>query len=795
MEALAGAVATRPRTVIAVTIVLLILAGWRIAQLRLDTDFAQLLPRSAPAVAALRELDRRLEALSSLDVVVEGPDAAANRRYVDALVPRLRALADPLIDDVSAGVADEQAFFERNKLLYASAPELERARARLKREITNHKNPLYVSLDDDDDADDKARAESPFARFPGGYFAYKDGSVYAVLLWLRSPLIGAASGAATVGRIRDTARSVAASLPAAPQHVGLTGNLITADDERAALAADLSLASAVSVVLVCVVVLLYFRRFGALVLLVVPALVAVALSLALAQLCFGGLNTATGFLGAIILGNGINYAIVQMARYEEERRRGAPVAVALRVAVAGTWRGTGLAALAAAVAYGSLVLTDFRGFNQFGYIGGLGMVLAWLATLFLLPSLWVLCDRRDLAETQQRARAGVAWFAPLGRFVVARPRGVLIAGMALTAVALVPVWRFAHDPFEYDFDKLRNQAAKRSDAERLSAKTDPIFGRSLSPGFVLADDPSQMDAIARKLRERDRVYHVLDSIKTVNDYLPGSASEQSHKLLLIGGIRRLIDDNIDFLDGDDRARFASLRPADDLRVLQPRDLPKSVRRFYTEADGTIGRVAAWFPREDLDVWNGHVLDRIAATVADLTLDDGTRVRSSGRAVVFAAIIDAVVHDGPIITGAAFVAVLVLVVAVARRRGAWLIVGSLVIGVVWMIAAVALAGVRINFLNFIALPITFGIATDYSANLYLRYEQEGRAKLPQVVASTGSAVALCSLTTIIGYGALLLADTQGLRSFGAAAILGEIACLTTALVLVPAALVTVDGSER
>jgi predicted RND superfamily exporter protein len=92
-------------------------------------------------------------------------------------------------------------------------------------------------------------------------------------------------------------------------------------------------------------------------------------------------------------------------------------------------------------------------------------------------------------------------------------------------------------------------------------------------------------------------------------------------------------------------------------------------------------------------------------------------------------------------------------------------------------------VRINFLNFIALPITFGIAADYSANLYLRYRQDGR--LEHAVASTGGAVALCSLTTIIGYGSLLFADTAGLRSFGAAAILGELACLTTALVLMPA----------
>jgi predicted RND superfamily exporter protein len=787
-----------------------LLSGWRIAKLRLDTDFAQLLPRRAPAVLALAELDRRIAALSALDVVVEGPDAQANRRYVDALVPRLRALGDPLIDDVRAGVAEEQRFFTHNQLLFASTAELEKARQRLQQKITARKNPLFVALDDDDagnagaaddaDADDAeaddagtgaAAASSPFARFPDGYFAYPDGTLYTVLVWLRRPLVGAADEV-TVARIGALARALQHELPSPGQRVGLTGNLITADAERAALTGDLTLATTVSVALVCLVVLLYFRRPGALVLMVLPALIAVALALALAQLCFGALNTATGFLGAIIVGNGINYAIVQMARYEEERRRGLGVAPALRIALLSTWRGTGLAALAAALAYGSLALTDFRGFNQFGYIGAAGMVLAWLATLLVLPPLWLLCDRRAGAA---RARAGgFPGFARLGRLIVARPWRVVLAGLGLTLLALVPLTSFVKDPFEYDFDKLRNQAARRSDAERLSQRLDPIFGRSLSPGFVLADDARQIPEIKRRLEARDRAEHVLGSIKTLDDYLPGSPDEQARKLALIDEMRRLIDRNLQFLDGEARARLGRLRPPDDLRPIAPGDLPRSVRRLYTERDGRLGRVAAWFPRDDIDVWDGRALRRLAATVGEVRLDDGTRVRASGRAVVFAAIIDAVVHDGPIITAASFVAVLLLVLAVARRRGAGLIVGSLLVGTVWMAGAVAAAGVRINFLNFIALPITFGIATDYSANLYLRYQQEGHARLPEVIGATGSAVALCSLTTIIGYGALLLADTQGLHSFGAAAILGELACLTSALVLVPAVLALVAAPE-
>jgi hypothetical protein len=56
-----------------------------------------------------------------------------------------------------------------------------------------------------------------------------------------------------------------------------------------------------------------------------------------------------------------------------------------------------------------------------------------------------------------------------------------------------------------------------------------------------------------------------------------------------------------------------------------------------------------------------------------------------------------------------------------------------------------------------------------------------------VRATGSAVALCSWTTIVGYGSLLAARNQALQGFGAMAILGEVACLSAAIVALPALL--------
>jgi hypothetical protein len=383
---------------------------------------------------------------------------------------------------------------------------------------------------------------------------------------------------------------------------------------------------------------------------------------------------------------------------------------------------------------------------------------------------------------------------------VAWPRAIAGAGIAITALAALPLGRFARAPLEYDFDKLRSQVPKRhSGSEDLAKRLDPIFGRSLSPSFVLADSPAQVAAIRAVLLERDRSRHVLGDVKSIDDYLPGSAALQPRKLAVLAEIRRLLDRNWSLLDEEQQARARKLRPPDDLRVLAAPDLPRSILRFYTEVDGTVGRIVIWYARDGLNVWDGRVLVRLAEIVRDVALPDGTRVRSSGAAVVFAAMLDAVARDAPIATACSLVAVLLLVSSVARRQGAWLALASLATGVFWMVGGVAAAGVRINFINFIALPITFGIATDYGINLLLRYRLEHaagtEAALERSVASTGGAVALCSLTTVIGYGALLVADTQGLRTFGAAAILGELACVTSAVVMMPAVLALLERRRR
>ena len=126
----------------------------------------------------------------------------------------------------------------------------------------------------------------------------------------------------------------------------------------------------------------------------------------------------------------------------------------------------------------------------------------------------------------------------------------------------------------------------------------------------------------------------------------------------------------------------------------------------------------------------------------------------------------------------------------RRLGpAAMVLCSLLAGVLLTVGGAAHLDVRLNFLNFVALPLTFGIGVEYAMNLYDRVEHLG--DVGDGLRSVGGAVSLCSLTTIIGYGSLLVADNQALQSFGYLAVAGELACSGTAMFLLPSAMVLVQ----
>jgi predicted RND superfamily exporter protein len=207
--------------------------------------------------------------------------------------------------------------------------------------------------------------------------------------------------------------------------------------------------------------------------------------------------------------------------------------------------------------------------------------------------------------------------------------------------------------------------------------------------------------------------------------------------------------------------------------------------MFTELDGRMGLPIALYPRQGISVWKGRFLIKISEASRSVTLPDGETVTSAGVATIFADMIRAIERDGPRAIIASLLGVMLLVfIAYRVAKFVLLILVTLLFGVLWTVGPVAMIDLKLNFLNFIGLPITFGIGIDYAVNVLNRYRIEGPGSMGRVISTTGGAVILCSLTTLIGYSSLLIASNQALVSFGILADIGEVASLAAAVLMMP-----------
>jgi len=799
------------------------------SRLQLRSDFSELLPEKDPEVAELKILGEKIGAPSTLVIAVEGPDPTANQRFAEALVNNLQPLLGNDLRAIDYRADASQPFFEHNKALYANLVDLERIDDDVKKLVASKKNPMFLSfadpdkgVEDDEPAADLRRLKQKLERqrpkepFPSGYYEGADRRLLAIVTWTASSGTGDSSGF----RIRnDVQRIVDQTRPASFGDVkaSLTGSVVTAIEEHDALKSDIEWVSLVCTVLVLLVIALYFRSVLALAYVFFPTLLGVAVAFGVTALAIGYLNTNTAFLGSIIVGNGINFGIILLARYREERRLGAdgPVEATMAKAIAATIRPTLAAALAASIAYASLALTSFRGFRQFGFVGGIGMVLCWLATYTYCPALVMFIERRRKPAPARPRRSTGPLVALIGA-LLRHPR-LLVGIVAIaTLAAAVLVAPMAQDPFEYDFSKLRNQHSRKHGAGELYSRVGKIFPQDISPlGVALLDSPADAALFALAVLEKDckdglvrakspfagnatnldgecarRVAAgeptggLLSGVSTAFDYLP---KDQNAKLALLTSIRTQLDEQtVANLSEQDRKLVSEWLPPTDLHALTPADLPESIARRFRELDGTVGRVALLFPIRVWANWEGHNLIRLADVTKNVVLANGHVASAAGHTSLFAAMLRSIGHDGPIATAAAVIGVVLMVLLLFRNlRSSALVLVSLGVGVLWMGGAGALMHIKLNFLNFVGLPITFGIGVDYAVNIYSRIASEPQEKHAHAIAETGSAVALCSSTTIIGYSSLLIASNGALVSFGRLANLGEVGCLLAALLLVPA----------
>jgi len=773
-----------------------VLAGWTASGLSLHSDFIELLPTDSPSVRNLERLKTQVASYSTLVVAMECPDLEASKRFADDLSRRLRTWPRDRIWAVDDNIREIREFYSRNRYLYADLEDLVDFRDRLRKRIQEETEAqAFESLDDSPAPrtdlgiealkakyDRKVREQD---RYPDGYYVTPDRSLLAIFI---RPPSGSSSFEANERLVQDVQREIDALDPSSyhpEMRIGMTGDIKTGLEEREALASDARFISILCLVLICGVIVAYYRSLRSLLVIGTPMLLGLLGALAVARMAIGYLNTATAFLASIIAGNGINFMIMLAARFFEESRKGhdRDVGTLLRASVRGTLEGTAVAAAGAAIAYGSLSLAGFRGFRQFGIIGGTGMALCWIATFLVGPALIALLHRMRPLEVTRESRHPIS--SRVGSVVARHPRWILLAALLLSAGAILAILPWSFDPFEYHFRNLRNRESIERGSAKLSRRVDKIFDLPTSPTPVVLDRAESAPVVKAAILASPDFRSVIGGVKTLQEVLP---TRQEEKLAVLAEIRALIDRKIDFLSPEDRAEVERHRPPEDLRVLTLDDIPEMIARPFTEADGTRGRVLYVYSHPSESLLDGRYLLKFARFLRSIQVP-GVEFYAVGQPLVFADMIAAVLHDGLRVTLASALAVaLLLVVAFRSASAVATILTSVLLGTLWMVGLAALLGQKLNFLNFVVFPITLGIGVDYGVNIFSRYRQEGPGRIREVIQSTGGAVVLTSSTTILGYATLITSTNMALQSFGIIADLGEFACLATSELVMTALLV-------
>ncbi len=788
-------------------------------RLTLRPEFEQLLPQASPSVVEMRRLRERLDQGSVISVVLDGGGAPALRRAGDAVVARLAAARPRWLVDVADGVQVARDFLMPRAALFANREALERVRDELRgyrSAVVRNAAGLDLGIEAPPRPPDAERILASLVpedartalgeRWPDGYFQDADGRSLVVLVRTSIAPGDLAPAQAALKLTRQLVEECLRDPGLAGVHAAYAGDVVTGLAEYGAVRRDLTSLGPAGVALVLLVILVFFQRLRALVVLGVAIGVGLALTFGVTQLAIGQLNVATAFLVSVVAGNGINAGIIYMARYIEARRAGAGTARALATASSATWLATFGAAAAASAAYASLGLTSFLGLRHFAVIGGSGMLLCWAATYLVAPPTLALIERRwplrfdEAGEGRLRAalrRAGERCSAALLAAATRAPLAVAVACALLTAAtgSLAVRW-LRSDPMEYDMRRIGNDPWNGADLRRASATARRVLGLNLESSMVvLADRLDQVIPLQRALEARrdaaPAAARPFQAVHTLLDFVPRG---QPAKIPLIEEIARLLRSfrARGAIPDAQWARLAALLPPSGLRPFGLEDLPEPLARRFSERDGTRGTVLYVEPTAGEDESDLRYLMRFADAFRETKLPGGEIIRGSGRAVLFADIFRTVVAEIPGVLALSFASTVVAVLVTFRRGGLTaLVLSSLLTGVAWLFALLEVSRLRLNFINFVALPVTFGIGVEYALNIVQRYASgEG---MRDALRGTGAAVVLCSLTTIVSYLVLLTSVNQAVRSLGAVAVLGECCCLTVAVLALPAALLCRERS--
>ena len=623
------------------------------------------------------------------------------------------------------------------------------------------------------------------------------------------------------------ARVTAAALHLDARHgitVGVTGEVPLSDEEFGSLEENIGLVGAIMGA--ALLTALWFATRSAKTVLAIMAtmLVGLVLTSAIGLFAVKTFNLISVAFIPLFVGLGVDFGIQVSVRFNAERLAGKAPLAALELAATRIGEPLLIAAAAIFLGFGAFLPTDYIGIAQLGVISGIGIVIALILNITLLPALLML-----LGPAVPRSEVGFTRVAPVDRWLTAN-RGKVLAGFGAAmavSIALLPLVAFDFNPLH-----LRDP---RAPAMRLLGELtrDPRF----TPNNLAALAPDI--ATANRLAARLSALPEVDQAVTIDSFIP---TDQAAKLALIEDAALLLDPAINPFE-------ISAAPDDASTVAALTDASNKFAVLGAHGQGSPGiaaRLATTFDR--LAKASPETRQRVEAALAPPLTVTMDRLRSSlqaseltrtrlppdiandwiardGRAVVrifprgnsrdnavLARFTAAVRMIAPRATGLpvetqeaahtvawafikagilAFVLVSLLLFAVLRSlRNVADTLAPVVLSGFLTLATCVIIRQPLNFANIIAFPLLFGVGVAFHIYFVMAW-REGARELLQIPLTR--AVVFSALATGSAFGALWLSHHPGTSSMGSILMISLVWTLVCALMFEPALLGTAPSS--
>jgi hopanoid biosynthesis associated RND transporter like protein HpnN len=648
---------------------------------------------------------------------------------------------------------------------------------------------------------------------------------------------------AAVARIRQLVAETQLEVPGL--NVGLTGEPVLELDEMSQSQKDTMVASIVSLLLCALIFIYGYQETGRPVKATLCLIVGLAYTLAFATFTIGHLNILTITFVPILIGLAIDYGVHLISRYEEELRRGKSEEAALTKAMVFTGQGIFTGAFTTAGAFLAMFFTNFKGIQEMGVICGGGLLICLVPMMTLLPVLLLrghqnVMDHAQTGLAEKRARIENLWLQ--------RPVLVICITGVLCALAATQLGKVYFDynllnmqsaglpavEFEKDLISATNAAPNRTNSSPKSVLYAAVIATNLQQAVALEQQLTNLPAVAsvesmtrflaedqtRKLAMIGALKQELGSVR-FNDPDPNpvdipelsrtlystfgylgavleevqddpalskqllslrQAIQDLRKEMLRGNPARMEGNSLKLAEfqralfDDVRETFRALQTQDNRAPLRVQDLPTALRDRFV---GVTGKYLLMVnPKKD--VWKREnqkeFLGQLEKVDPNVT---GTPV----QLYYYTDLLKSSYEEA-----AQYSLLAIVILVFLHFRSLTSVVLALLpvaIGSLWLGGLMACFHVPLNPANIMTLPLVIGIGVTNGIHILNRFAEE---QTPGILArSTGKAVLVSGLTAMVGFGSLMLARHQGIRSLGCVMTAGLATCMIAGLTFLPALL--------